>query len=434
MTSRTFATSIVPVCLLAAGVVTPAPLAAQDDPPPPDVQEMPVEDLVPPGLAEMELARSRACVPALARLAELDRDLQPLVGRAARLQALDEAVLLEDSTTVAAFDESDPLEAAVRDWFVADGQLGRRWAETRDTAIARQRDEGRAEIRQRIGEALAALDTQGQGRLSEAGDLQGDIAPCEGAILVRPAVLEVCDTLDSPVCEAAEESARPDTTAPGVLRFVDAPEDLWDVEEFRPWTSPTPLAIQPEGGLGGATTAARARRGNIVVTLALGPMVRDRTLLEPEQAEALEANLDSLGFTFDHPRLLFVPTFELQLQVAQPMGGETHYMLHFGDLSDPPSQVVWMGPVGEGGPVQAVFPANAPTLARMERGQVLSLTAVAVEDDPEEGTHGEAVYSIALSNVYQEGAVGGLLQYWAGGQMSEDLRRLVPPDTASGGS
>lgn len=385
------------------------------------------QESAPPGLADVELARSRACVPALARLAELDRELQPLLGRAARLQALDRAVVLEDSTDVAPFDASDPLEAAVRDWFVRDGELGRQWAESRDTAVARQRDGARTAIRQRLAGALEELEARGQGRLSDAGDLQAAVTPCEGAILVRSAVMEVCDTVESPVCAAAAD------TATATLRFVAAPEDLWDVEEFRPWTDPTSLRVLPQGSLGGARTVTRARRGNLMVVLAVAPMLRDREVLTAEQAAEFDANLDSLGFTFEHPELVFAPAIELQLNAAEPLGGETHYMLHFADLSDPPNQVIWSAPVGPGGPVQAVFPATPSALARLERGQALSFTAVALQEGEGEAVQGDAVYSIPLPTVNQDRAVGALLAYMAGGQLSRDMTRLVPPDTASGG-
>lgn len=416
--------------LVAVLTLVPGLLAAQDEPPP---KEVPLQDLVPAQLAEVELARSRACVPALARLAELDRDLQPLVGRAARLQELDRAVRLEDSTEVAPFDGNDPLEATVRDWFVSDGELGRQWAESQDTAIARQRDEARAEIRARIGEALEELGARGQGRLSEAGDLQAAVAPCDGAILVRGAVLEVCDTVESPICAAAADTATPDTLAPATLRFVDAPEDLWDVEEFRPWTDPTPLRVLPSGELAGSRTAARSRLGNQVVVVAVTPILRDRSTLTPEQVAEFEDNLDSLGFTFEHPELVFAPAVELQLNAAGPLGGETHYMLHFGDLSDPPSQVIWSAPVGTGGPVQAILPAAPEALERMARGEGLSLTALALEEAPEEEIRGDVVYSVNVPTLYQDRAVTAVLEYMGGGQLAQDLGRLVRADTASGG-
>lgn len=393
--------------------LSPAVLTAQEEPPAPTGPTVPSE------LARVETARSRACVGALADVAALDRELAPLMDRARRLQALDEAVRLEDSTAVAPFDPADSLETAVRRWFEEDGELGRRWAASQDTAIATERDRAREAIRTRLQEAMRDVQARGRERVEQAGGVEEAAAPCEGAILVRPVVLEVCDTVSSPVCEAAADTAQPG------LRFVGAPEDLWDVEEFRPWTDPSSLQLLPQGVLGGARTAVRARRGNVVVMAAVSPMIQARSELAPEAVAEFEANLDSMDFTFDHPRFVMAPAVELQLNAFEPLGGETHYMLHFGDLSDPANQVIWTQPAGE--PVQTVFPAAPGTLALLERGEALSLTAVAVDETDEGTAEGEAIFSIPLPSVNQQRAVGALLAYMAGGQLGQDLARIAPP-------
>lgn len=390
-------------------------------------EQEPTEELVPSNLAAVELARSRQCVPALARLDALNRDLDPLAARGNRLAVLDRAVRLEDSTQVAPFDATDSVEVAVQEWFVEDGELGRRWAETGDSAVAARRDELRATVRRRLVDAMQEVNARAQARMDEAGDLQEAATLCDGAILVRSAVMEVCDTVQSPVCAAAA-----DTSASGPLRFADNPADIWDVQQFRAWSDPGPLQIVPPGRIGGARTMVRARRGNVVVVAGLEPMIRERSDLSEEQVAEFEANLDSLDFTFANPRFVMAPALEIQVNVPEPLGGETHYMLHFGDLSDPPNQVVWTGPATQG-PVQAVFPAAPGALARLQEGEALNLTAVTVKQGADGGQEATPVWTVPLGAVGQSKAVSALLGYMAGGGFAQDLARVTPPDTTATG-
>lgn len=384
----------------------PLPLAAQVAPP--------------ARLAELETARTRRCVPALARLAAVSADLEPLARRAERIQALAAAVSLEDTTAVAPFDVDDPLELAVRDWFAADRALALEYLDSGDESLPARRDEGRQQIRQQLDEALQELAARGQERMGAEEDLQV-ARECEDAILVRSVVLEVCETTESPVCDAAES---PEIT--GRFRFVEAPGDLWDVESLRPWSEPSRLGLGPAGGLAGARTGALSRRGNLVLMVGIEPMIQSRSALTAEQATALEAGLDSLGYTFEHPEFVMAPALAIRLDVPGVLDGETHYFLHFGDLSEPTTQVVWSAPAA--GPVQAVVPVPGTTLERLAAGEPLSLTAARL---PEGGSgEGQAVYTLGLTPVGQARAVASLVGYMAGGQLGRDFATLVPPAAA----
>lgn len=406
---------VAPPALLSVllSLVVALPAGAQEEPP--DAVAAPPADL-----AEVEARRSRACVGVLNRLAELDRALAPLAARSNRISALGRAISLEDSTMVSPFDTDDPLEAAVRDWFVADMALGRRYAETRDESIHDERTVGRTAIRARLTAALDTLRARAEEVMEGAGDVRAEALPCEGAILVRSAVAEACETESGVVCDALA-SPRPG------LRFVDEAADLWDVEQIRPWTDPTGLGVGPTGQLQGARTAARSRLGNVVVEVGLSPLLRPREELDSAEAAEFDANLDSLGFTFDHPDFVMAPALDVALSVLEPIAGETHYFLHFGDLSAPQNQVVWTTPASGSGPFATVLPAGPGLLARLQAGEPLSLTAVAVSDD-DEVQEGEAVYSIGLTPINQSRAVGGVLAYMAGGELAEHLEALVPPE------
>lgn len=402
--------------LLALGALVPVAALAQETPP--------------ANLATVELARSRTCVGTLARLAELNAELEPFARRAERIRALNEAVALEDSARAAPFDATDPLEEAVRLWFASDAELARRFVTEGDEALQQQRSDNRAELHQRLQDAMAEVAQAGQERVAAAGLVNEEARSCDGAIFVRSAVLEACETTGSPLCEQARANE-----GDGRVRFVDAPEDLWNVEQHRPWTDPTPLQVTQAGGIGGARTAVRSRRGNVALVVGVAPMIRERSEIGEERAAEFDANLDSLGFTFEHSRLVMAPAFEVQLDLPEPLGGETHYVLHFGDLSDPANQVVWSLPASSGLPFQAVFPAAGGALARLQAGEALSLTAVRVPEGAGaegEEVEGEAVFTLALTPVNQASAVAALLSYMGGGQLSRDLAALVPP--TQGGS
>jgi len=383
------------------------------------------QETPPPQWGEVELARSRSCVGRLARVDSLNSVLAPIARRLTRLDSLGRAVSLEKPEDAAPFDSSDPVEAAVARWFAADSTLAARYLATSDSSILAERQAARTGILDQIRGTIQELVADGQGQAREGAPIQVEAQSCEGAILVRSAVLEVCDTTDSPVCAAAGAE-----DPQGVVRFVDSPEDLWDVEEYRPWTQPAPIQPSPDGGLTGARTAARARRGNVVFSVALAPILLNRAELSEEQIREAEANLDSLGFTFDHPLFVMAPGLEFQAELPAPVGGETHYLLHFGDLTG--DDVIWSMEAGQGGPVQVSFPASGPDLARLQAGEPVSLTAVKAPPDAEEtGATAEPVFTLTLLQVGEATNVATLLQYMAGGGLSQDLNALVQP--GSGG-
>lgn len=379
----------------------------------------------PPQWGEVELARSRSCVGRLARVDSLNSVLAPIANRLARLDSLGRAVSLEKPEDAAPFNLSDPVETAVAQWFTADSTLAARYLAASDSSLLAQRQAARTAILERIGGTIQDLVAEGQEKAREGAPIQAEAQSCEGAILVRSAVLEVCDTTESPVCAAASAE-----DPQGIVRFVESAEDLWDVEEYRPWTQPAPIQPSPDGGLTGARTSARARRGNVVFAVSLAPILLNRSELSEEQIAEAEANLDSLGFTFDHPLFVMAPGLEFQAELPAPVGGETHYLLHFGDLSG--DDVIWSMEAGQGGPVQVSFPASEPDLARLQAGEPVSLTAVKAPPDAEDtGATAEPVFTLTLLQVGEATNVTTLLQYMAGGGLSRDLNALVPP--GSGG-
>lgn len=371
----------------------------------------------PAGLAAAESARSRRCVPVLARLDTLNTRLAPLAQRADRIRLLDQAVLVEDSTRAAPFAAGDSVEAAVRAWFVEDQELGRQYAESGDSAVDARRAQGRDRIRQRLAEALGAVNAQARETIGSAGDLEVGARECQGVILVRGAVLEACGADASSVCAAARASE-----PGGRYRFVDRAEDMWDVESLRPWEQPARLGPTPEGGLGGAQTLAIAQRANLMLVLSVEPMIRDRSEIPADQVARLEANLDSLGVTYRHPKYLVAPALAIELEVSEPLGGETHYFLHFGDLSAPQRDVIWTSPA-TGHPLQAVVPATKSVLDRLAAGEGVALTAIRFADPGQK--QAEAIYALELTQGGQALAVSMLVEYLKTG-LGEDFGALVP--------
>ncbi len=365
------------------------------------------------------MARSRECVGTLARMAELDASLEPQARRLDRLRALGRAVTLEKAGDVLPFSPGDSLEEAVSRWFVADSTLAVRFIAQPDSTIPQERTRARNALLERLRQAAQQVSETGQGMLREGAPVEEEARPCEGALLIRSAVLEACATTSSPVCAAASATDPENSPYP----FVDAAEDLWDVEEYRPWSQPVPLQLTPEGGLTGSRTSARARRGNVVFVVSLAPLIQQRSGLSETAIAQLQANLDSLGFTFDHPQFLMAPGFEIQVSLPAPLGGETHYVVHFGDLSG--DDLIWSVEAGAGGLVQATQLATAAHLARLRAAEAVSLTALRIPQ--EEGATAEAVFTVPLLAVGQETNVTSLLQYMSGGGLSQDLRALIPP-------
>lgn len=395
------------VALLLAAVLTPLALRAQETPP--------------AGLAAVEVARSQACVAALGRLEDLNTRLEPFAVRMERLRALGRAVSLEDRAEAGEMEAADSVAQAVARWFVADSALAARYLAQRDTAIQEERTRERNAILDLVRGTMEAVAEEAQGQLGDAAEIEAAAAPCEAAILVRAAVVETCAGAQSLVCRQAAAA-----DVPGPFRFVESPEDLWDVEDFRPWSSPTPLQGTPQGALVGGRTVAQARRANVTIGVALAPMLRNRADLGEEEAARFQANLDSLGFTFEHPLLTMAPALDIQAAVPAPIGGETHILVHFGDLSG--DDIIWSTEVGAGGVFTASVPATAAQLARLAAGEPVSLTAVKVPEDKEQ--EADAVYSVSILTVNQVQSTTALLEYMRGGALARDLAALVQPPPA----
>lgn len=393
---------IMGLVLAAAAGPTVSPLVAQDE--------------IPTGLARLEMERSRQCVPVLARLDALEGQLEPLAMRSQRLIALANAIALEDRNTAAPFDTGNTLEAEVAAWFDRDLELATAYVETEDEALVAQRDQARQAIKAAVSSALADVQAEADSIISAAGSLTTSVGGCDGAILVRPAVVEACQGVESPVCEPARNRS---TDSP--YRFVDDAADLWQVEEVRPWTSPSPLGVAPDGQIGGARTVGYARNGNVTLTLAFSPLLGSRDDFTPEELERFQAIVDSAGFAFEHPSVAFVPALALRASVPEPLAGETLYVLHFDtpDNADP----LWTGAAGTGTAVEATFPVAPRHLGRLAAGHPVSFTAV-TEDEGDAGS-GEAVYSLQFTPLNQSPAASALMGYMSE-QLSADVQQLVP--------
>lgn len=378
----------------------------------------PAQEAVPTGLARVERERSRQCVAVLDRIHALEAELEPLANRSQRLMVVGRAIALEDPAEAAPFDEADKTEAAVAAWFERDAELAQRYLDAQDEAVAAERAAAREEIKNVVNQALSAVQIDAETRIASAGDLTTSVGGCEGAVLIRPAVLEACAGASSPVCDAAAAV----TEQRGAFRFVDSPENLWGIQEIRPWTSPSPLTLTPDGQIGGARTLAYARNGNLTLTLAFAPLLADRTSFTPEQLERFQAINDSAGFTFQHPQVAFTPSFALRATAPEPLAGETMYVLHF----DGPDQadVVWSGEAGTGEMVEAAVPVTPAHLGRLGRGDPLRFTAV--RHNAEEEGAGDVVFSVEFTPLGQAAATQALMGYMADG-LSTDLAQLVPP-------
>jgi hypothetical protein len=374
----------------------------------------------PAGMAAVENARSTACVGKIADVVAMNAKAAPYVQRIQRIQELARAVALEDTSDVAPMDTLDALERDVHDWFQKDAGLALKIVGG-DSAMVAARDQAREAVKKRLQDEMDSTTTEAQGHLAGADSVQTAALPCQSAIFVRPAVLEACKSTSSPLCAPA--ALQPDSAAKvSPFRFVNKPEDLWDVEELRPWTDPVPIQQAADGSMIMPRTAARARHGNIVVAVALAPLIRSREQLDSAQIAEFEANLDSLGYTFDHPDFVMTPGMEIQASVPAPVGNETLYLLHFGEVANP--DVIWSMKAGNGGVIQSSFPVDAKVLDRFEAGDALSFTAVNV---PEGSTEGTPVYSIQLLNLNQANAATTLLGYLQSGDLAKDLKALIPP-------
>jgi hypothetical protein len=353
----------------------------------------------------------------------LDATLDPYVRRLDRLNALGMAVSLENATEGAPFDRADSLEDAVARWFSADSALAVRYMEDPQDALREERSQARTAMLDRVRTTMQEVSKEAQEKAEAGADIEAAARPCLGAVLVRSVVLEACGDAETLVCNAARSNE-----PQGQIRFVDEPGDIWDVEEYGPWSQPGPIRLTEDGELLGARTSARVRRGNVALQLSVAPLILLREELEEEQVADYLANLDSLGFTFDHPLLVMAPAIEIQANLPPPLGGETHYVLHFGDLSG--DDVLWSAEAGTGGMIQALLPASATDLARLREAEQVSLSALRIPE--EEGGEADLVFTMALLQINQDANVGNLLAYLSGGGLNNDLKAIIPPQAGEG--
>jgi hypothetical protein len=366
---------------------------------------------VPAGLAAVELDRSRACVGVLNEVARIDVMLDPLGRRSRRLTAIAQAIAIEDRGVVASLDTTDAVELAVRDWFATDAVIAQRYVTAQDPAILELRASGRDAIKELLTDAAAAVQTDADSILDENQETMLQAGPCDGAILVRSAVIEACEEGSGRVCdEAGRSPAEGDR-----FRFVDTPESVWEIQEMRPWTAPATLGLAPTGQLEGGRTISYARIGNVVVTVALSPLLKNRTEVTPTELYALEQTNQALGIVFEHPSIVFAPAFGFRAALPDALAGETEYVIHFGPPDQP--DTLWRGEADTGLPLEATIPMQATHVIRLRAGDQLSLTAMRT---------GEPVYTIPLDTINQVTAVESLLDYMSA-QLSADLNELIKP-------
>ncbi|MGE0158094.1 MAG: hypothetical protein AB7T31_01710 [Gemmatimonadales bacterium] len=377
-------------------------------------QEAPEE--IPSNFEALELARSRACVGVLARVDTLDTRLAPLAERSQRLIAISQAIALEEREVIDSLRASDPLEAEVRAWFLADGELAQSYVASPSPALLEQRSAARDAVQQHIRHELEGLQAQADSIIAGTGNLGAESAGCSGAVFIRPAVLEACASTASPVCDAARDSA----ATPLRYRFVESAEVLWGLQELRAWSTPAPIQVLQDGQLGGARTVGLTRAANIAVTVAFGPQIRRRVDLTASETTRLTAIADSLGFGAGHPDLLFVPSLALQATLPEALGGETRYILHFGPPEAP--DIVWAGPAGTGAPIEGTVVLGPARLSRLLSNEQLTLTALR----PTANGENEPVFAIELTSLNQGTATTALAQYLAQ-RLASDLSQLLPP-------
>jgi hypothetical protein len=371
-------------------------------------------DAIPSRLAEIELERSRICVGTLAGIAVLDQTLEPLVRRGTRLRQIGEAVALEDRRGLEPFDGTDPTEGMVRDWFTTDAALAQRYLTTEDEQLQAERQAGRETIKNLVAQALTSLQAQADSVLTANADLIQSAGPCDGAIFVRSAVQDACADASGAICDQAGLPAGEAAD----FRFVDAGESVWEIQESRPWTVPGPLQPNADGQLGGGRTIGYARVGNVAVSLSFSPLFVNREDASAEELAGYEAINDSIGLTFDHPDLAVAPALSLRAALPEPLGTETRYVVHFGEITAP--DVLWTGAAGSGVSIEAAIPLAAAHVARLRAGDPIMLTAVGGESGD------QTEYSILVGNVNQAPAATVLINYMTS-QMAADLGRIMQP-------
>lgn len=367
----------------------------------------------PSRLSAVETERSRTCVDVLERLEALDREMEPFARRTQRLEVLARAIALEDPSLLDTLSH-DAVVERVREWFDTDQALARRYVARQDPTIQAERGAGRETIKAFVSRAMEEVQTEAAAAFEGNENLLAESGPCDGAIFVRPAVLEACEGESGAICEDARQPASEVTR----FRFVDSPESIWEIEEIRPWTQPSALRPGPNG-LDGGRTVGYTRVGNVVASVAFTPMLTPREQTPPEVLAAYEATNDSLGVTFDHPQIAFSPALGIRLALPEPLDEEDGYILHFGAPDE--ADVLWAGEAGTGAPLEATVPLGPGQVRRLVAGDRLTLTAVA-EREPIP----DAVYAISIGSVNQARNAQALLGYMRS-ELSEDLARIVPP-------
>jgi hypothetical protein len=365
--------------------------------------------------ADLEIERSRACVGVLRQMQELNSSLEPLGQRSERLLGLLEAIALEDRSVVESLDRTDPTESALYDWFLSDGRLAQSFVDTGNQSLQQQRTINREQIRATVQAEGEAVQAEAQAIIDATDGVAIEANSCDGAILIRPVVVEACQTEESPVCGPANDTI----ATPGYV-FVESPELLWDVEELRPWSQPGPLEIAPNGSLTGARTIAFGRHGNIVLTVAFSPLIMERSAMSEEEIADFQAILDSLGFEFNHPDLMYAPSLAVRANLPEPLAGEDSYILHFGAADS--VDVLWTGPAGTGQMLEVPVVLTPRHLVLLQAGEPVRLSAIknVADADP------EALYTVELTTVNQVPTTQMLLGYMAN-QLAADLTRLAPP-------
>ena len=165
---------------------------------------------------------------------------------------------------------------------------------------------------------------------------------------------------------------------------------------------------------------AFARHGNIVISIEFAPALQRRNGMTPEQVGQFQEVLDSIGFEFDHPDLIYAPSLVVRATLPDKLAGEDLYVLHFGAADD--ADVVWSAPAGTGDVLEAPAVLQSHQIVRLQNGEALNLTAITTD----EAGKNEAVFTLDVTTVNQATATRELLGYMAG-QMVEDLKALLPP-------
>jgi len=376
------------------------------------------EEQPPVHLAALEAARSRSCVEVLTRLERLDTQLTPFAARAQRLLGIAGAIELEETTVVDSLRVTDPLEAEVSEWFRSDQALAQQYVNGQSQAILDQRTAGRHAIQDRLRAAIDSVQAQADSIITPEGDISAQASTCSGAILVRGAAVEACAGVTSRVCSAARDSSASDP-----FRFVDSADDLWFRQEFRPWTTPTPLQLTPQGQLTGARTVGATRVGNLVLSVAFSPLLRARSEVPPDQMATLDSIDTALGIQSTHPDVTFAPALSVQANLPDKLDEEDYYVLHLGPPETP--DILWIGEAGTGQPLAGSVALAPAHVASLLAGEPVTLTAVRDTEDGEP----QGLWAIELSSVNQVPPIQALLGYMSQ-QLSVDLMRLVPPSTA----